>query len=106
MLTLPLSAPSLRTANRLPGRRVLRRIHHDLIRIMLLPLRRGMPTANQIFSLFSGRRGTWRWCLSRHSISLARAVLADRRVSWLTDADPRLVHIWDVGELRMPRRRE
>src|SRR4029077_8692546 len=55
MLTLPLPAPSLRTANRLPALRVLR-IHNDLIRIVLSSLRWVLPAAKQIFSLLSGRR--------------------------------------------------
>jgi hypothetical protein len=55
MLTLPLPAPSLRTANPLPARRVLR-IHNYLIRIVLSSLRWVIPTANQIFSLLSGRQ--------------------------------------------------
>src|SRR5437870_6105505 len=55
MLALPLPAPSLRTANRLPARQVLRK-HNDLIHIILSALRRVIPTANQIFSLASGRQ--------------------------------------------------
>src|ERR1700682_1067841 len=81
MLTLPLPAPSLRTTNRLPARRVLRRIHNDLIRIILSPLRWVIPTANQIFSLLSGR------AVGRGG---SPCELAHRH-------RPRPVHIWDVG---------
>jgi hypothetical protein len=105
MLTLPLPAPSLRTANRLPARRVLR-IHNDLIRIVLSSLRWVIPTANQIFSLLSGRR----WDVPvvpeptfhqprRRGSRGPPCELAHRH-------RPRRVPIWDVGELRMPKRRK
>jgi len=86
MLTLPLPAPSLRTANRLPARRVLR-IHNDLICIVLSPLRWVVPTATQIFSLISGRQWDVPVVPQPTFYQPRQRGLADPRVSWLTDSD-------------------
>src|SRR5215475_4686371 len=86
MLTPPLPAPSLRTANRLPARRVLC-IHNDLIRIIFSPRRWVIPTAKQIFSLISGRQWDVPMVPEPTLHQPRQRGLADRRVSWLTDAD-------------------
>ena len=106
MPTLPLPTPSLRTANHLPARRVLRRIYNDLIRIILSPLRWVIPTASQIFCLLSGRQ----WgvpVVSEPTFHQPRQRgLADRRVSWLTYTD-RVPSIFGTSEqLGMLTRRE
>src|ERR1700730_17583382 len=87
MLTLLLPAPSLRTANHLPARRVLRGIHNDLIRIILSPLRWVLPAANQIFSLLSGRQWDVPVVPEPTFHQRPSAGFADRRVSWFTYTD-------------------